>query len=430
MKVSRYCLTFPYKADSDLSLFFSSKKSSALLVPAAVIDDIARGALSDEESDTLKELGIIAEHDEQAELLGFIEDINALRKRLDLIVVMNLDCNLACTYCFEGTRKGRLFLSADTADALIAFIENSLDGKEELRITFYGGEPLLSLEQIVSIAERVKALARARNVKFILSLVTNGTLLTRSVVEKLKPLGLNSAKVTLDGPREVHDAFRPFKSGRGSFDSIIRTIHEICDLTNIQIGGNYTRDSYPGFPRLLDYLIEEGLTPDKIRAVKFDPVAQESSEYALPDFNDGCASLNEPWLFEASVFLRNEIMKRGYRTPRIMPSPCMIELNSSFVVHYDGSLYKCPGLIGRRQYCVGHIADKVEEYRQSHHLDNWKNEQCLACAYLPLCFGGCRYMRLVREGSMEGVECRKPYFDAVLGELVHQDAERESGAGT
>jgi uncharacterized protein len=61
------------------------------------------------------------------------------------------------------------------------------------------------------------------------------------------------------------------------------------------------------------------------------------------------------------------------------------------------------------------------EYRSSHGLDDWKIDDCLACAYLPLCFGGCKYLKLVREGSMRGVNCQKKYFDRVLAELVAQD---------
>lgn len=423
MELSAYCTAFQYKEDKECSLLFSLKRASSIALPASLVADIATGALSEEERAILVDLGfLVADRQaEKEELLRFMEEINALRKRLDLTVVMNLDCNLACVYCFEGTRKGKLFLSSETADGLGSFVEQSIEGKEEVRITFYGGEPLLSLERIIGISERVKALAEGRGVRYGFSLITNGTLLTPATVERLLPLGLNSAKVTLDGPPPVHDSFRPFLSGKGSFSAILRNIREVCDLTNIQIGGNFTKDNYREFPRLLDLLMEEGLTPDKIRAVKFDPVSKESSEFALPDFNDGCGSLNEPWLFEASVFLRNEILKRGYRTPRMMPSPCMIELKDSFIVNYDGSLYKCPGLIGREGFCAGHLTGGVKDIAASHCLDNWKNEECLSCVYLPLCFGGCRYLRLVREGSMEGVDCKKPYFDAVLGELVHQD---------
>lgn len=301
------------------------------------------------------------------------------------------------------------------------FERQKLEDKNEISIIFYGGEPLLSADMIVRISEEMGLLAEERGMEYRFSLITNGTLLTPRVVERLKPLGLKSASVTLDGPREVHDAFRPFRSGTGSFDTISSNIRDVCNLIDVQVGGNYTRDHYREFPRLLDYFLATGLTPDRISFVKFDPVVNETREFSPPDFHDGCLSLNEPWLVEASIFLREEILKRGFCTQQLAPAACMMELRDYVVVNYDGTLYKCPALIGRKDCCVGNVKAGLSDYRQSHGLDNWKNEKCLACCYLPLCFGGCRYMKLLRGESMQGVDCRKEYFDKALQALVLQD---------
>ena len=99
----------------------------------------------------------------------------------------------------------------------------------------------------------------------------------------------------------------------------------------------------------------------------------------------------------------------------------MVALTDSLVVNYDGSLYKCPGMIGRKNCCIGNVTNGLIDYSKSHGLDAWKNEECLACSYLPLCFGGCKYMQLIRTGEMNGVICQREYFDKTLEELVAQD---------
>jgi len=71
----------------------------------------------------------------------------------------------------------------------------------------------------------------------------------------------------------------------------------------IQLGGNFTRKNYGGFPRLLDYLLEEGITPEKLSFVKFDPVTKIGGEFGLPDFREGCDSINKPWLYEANFII-------------------------------------------------------------------------------------------------------------------------------
>ncbi len=457
MILSKYCKIYPYK-DNQV-LLFSTKKASKILLPQSMLEDIEKGDISEEEKKTLIELGFLANsaEEEKKEMLGFIDELNAVNKSLRIILVMNLDCNLACRYCFEGSRKGRFYMTRETADLFVEFVAKfqkdsgqagMTDKKQcngihnEVKITFYGGEPLLSTKLIGYILEKLQASA-GNNVDLLktntplspdtplhpsqegihASLITNGTLLTPEVVGKLKPLGLKAANVTLDGPKEVHDGSRPYKSGRGTFDVIIGNIKEVCDMIDIQLGGNFTQENYGEFPRLLDYLMDNGLTPDKISSVEFSPVINESKEFAPADFHGGCASVNEPWLFEAGLVLRGEILRRGYKTRKITPATCMIEMKDNLVVNYDGSFYKCPGLIERREFKAGDLLNGVNEYGISHNLDNWKNEECLDCSYLPLCFGGCRYMKLLRDNDMKGVDCKKPHLDAALKALVFQDVE-------
>jgi len=292
---------------------------------------------------------------------------------------------------------------------------------KEVELVFYGGEPLMSADLITSISERLKGAAAAQGVGYSFSLVTNGTLLTAQTVAALLPLGLTGAKVTLDGPRENHDSFRPFVSGKGTFDTIVGNVREVCDTIKVQVGGNYTRENYRVFPSLLDFLLSEGLTPERISGVKFDPVTKSGGEHPLPEFNEGCASTDEPWLMEASLFLREEILKRGFHTPRVAPTPCVIESLDDLVVNYDGAIYKCPAFLGWPAMAVGSLATGVGEYAASHNLDVWKKDECLDCAYLPLCFGGCRYLKLLRDGKIDDVDCRKAYLDETLEAFVRQD---------
>lgn len=408
---------------------FSTKTGSVVGISADVLRDIEQGRLSADERKTLKSEGFLVRslEREQQEMLRFIEDRDTGSDIFNALVVLNLDCNLACTYCFEGTRKGKHYLSAETADHIVDLIRTRhVKSKKRINIVFYGGEPLLSTATIVNISKQLGAIAEKAGLEYTFSLITNGTLLTSRTVKQLEPLGLKRASVTLDGPGDVHDRFRPFKSGKGSFATIIRNIEDVCSIIDIQLGGNYTKTNYRRFPHLLDNFLDHGLTQRKISCVKFDPIIRESAEYAPPDFQGGCVSINEPWLFKAGVFLREEILKRGFRTPAVAPAACMIELKNNLVINYDGSLYKCPALIGRKKFCVGTVQTGSADYHQSHNLENWKNDECLACAYLPLCFGGCRYMKLIREGTVKGVDCRKQFFDKTLESFILQDLKYEA----
>jgi uncharacterized protein len=142
--------------------------------------------------------------------------------------------------------------------------------------------------------------------------------------------------------------------------------------------------------------------------------------------------MSEPWLVEASLFLREEIMRRGYNFPKLQPAPCMVDLDDAFTVDHDGTIYKCVTLIGHPEFACGDIRQGIDQrYREIHHLGHWqKEERCRACEYLPLCFGGCRYMAFQREGSMAGVDCQKEFLDATLEKMLLQDLKYRYGAAS
>ncbi len=425
MQLSRYLKVYPCQEKPGHLLLFSTRKASKILLKKETYQAIEKGTLSPSDEALLLKLGMIV-HDREEErraIFGLFDELNTRNTGLSIMAVLNLACNFSCIYCYEGEMKGNFYMSDETADLLIDFIKDNFpEYKETLLIDFYGGEPLLSTGLIKYISRALKSFIESRGASYSFNLVTNGSLFKRQVAEELAQLGLQSVKITLDGPAEIHNRYRPFKSGAGSFDTIIRNIKETCDLVKIGIGGNFDKDNYEKFPLLLDYLVREGLTPDKIGMVKFDPgMKPPEGDLSPPDYRNGCMSINEPWLVGAAALLREEILKRGYNTLKLIPITCMIEIADSYVVNFDGVIYKCPGFIGKKGYEVGDLQTGVKDYASSYKLGIWKNEDCAGCEYLPLCFGGCRYMTFVRDGNLDKLDCQKAYLDASLETLVKQD---------
>jgi uncharacterized protein len=425
MKLSHYVKVYPYDEKPGYILMYSTKKSSKILLREETFNSILNGSLPANHSVALSKLGmIVTDIDaEKNEMLGFLDKINEMNQTLNMTVVMNLDCNFNCVYCYEGDMKGKLYMTDKTAGLLVDFIKNRFTGrKKTINIDFFGGEPMLSMDMIKAISEEMKAFAKDRGVTYSFSLVTNGSLFKRRYAEELISLGLTGIKTTIDGPPEIHNATRPFKSGAGSFDSIIENLKQTCDIVNIIIGGNYTSDNYKKFPLLFDYLDKEGLTPDRISEVRFAPVIKNPGGVSsLADYTDGLMSLNEPWMTQAGTLLREEALKRGYKSSKVMPSPCQIDVDDYYVVNYDGGIYKCHSFIGKKDFEIGDLRTGLSDYRHSHKRDIWKNSECRECVYLPLCFGGCQYMSYVRDGRVDKIDCRKPYLDAALETLIKQD---------
>lgn len=425
MLPSKYLKAFTSGEKEDHMLLFSTRYFSKALINKETWEAIKKCSLSPEKEASLQRLEMLVNdrEEEKLSISHVFEDLNRNNTAIDIIAVLNLDCNFACKYCYEGDMKGRIYMSEGTAAALIDFIRKRFDrNKRALHLDFYGGEPLLSLGLIRDLSKQLNQLSKEKKAAFTFGLITNGSLFKQKTAEELTKLGLKTVKITVDGPAHIHNKNRPYKSGAASFDTLIRNIKDTCDLVNIAIGGNFEQDNYREFPYLLDYLIQEGLTPEKIAQVKFDPVMKPSDRFLpLMDFNDGCMSLNEPWIMEATVFLREEILKRGFKTPGIRPSFCSIENNNSYVVNHDGILYKCPGFIGMEGFEAGDLEKGPIDYSSSYKLGIWKNKECMECEYLPLCFGGCRFVKFIRDGKIDSPDCQRKYFDTCMETLVKQD---------
>ncbi|HEX8948962.1 MAG TPA: geopeptide radical SAM maturase [Dissulfurispiraceae bacterium] len=425
MQLSHYLKVFPYEERPGHLLLFSTKKASLLLLKEETFSRIEQGGLSKEGEALLAEHAIVVadREEEKRDMYYRVDRLNAQGQMMNVCVFLNMDCNFSCIYCYEGGLKGKHYMSGETAGLLVDFIKkNFTPAMKRINLDFYGGEPLLSLGLIKDISRELKNFVEDRGAAYSFSLVTNGSLFNRQVALELKALGLKGLKVTLDGPAEVHDKCRPFKSGAGSFETIIRNIKETCDVVGIGVGGNFDRKNYGSFPSLLDYLVKEGLTPGKVRQVKFDPVAKRFPEDTAPaDYADGCMSVSEPWLLEAGLMLREDILKRGYFTPKPTPLPCQVEIGNYYSIDYDGTLYKCPAFIGRKDFAIGSLMGGVADPHNAYKAGIWKNSECLECVYLPLCFGGCRYFAYLSTGNVSNRDCKRPYFDAVLETVLRQD---------
>ncbi|NVN91770.1 MAG: geopeptide radical SAM maturase [Desulfuromonadales bacterium] len=423
MQLSTYLKMYPCPDQPGMNLAYSTVRSSVVLLPDDLLAAIHDNSLDNGERETLTRLGLlVTDRFAEQERMRTIFDIHRPHTPFNAIVVLNLDCNLACPYCYEDAFRGKHYMNTGTAELLVETIRSErIALGQPVRLTFYGGEPLLSLDLIRAISLPLGELAQKEGVAFSFSLVTNGTLLSRACAEELVGLGLSGAKITLDGPADLHNLSRPYVSGRGSYEAILSNVLDIHGIVPLQLGGNFTRENYRRFPEMLDNLLRSGIDPSRIASVLFAPVVPKSGKPALTDFNTGCACSYEPWLMEAGIYLREETLKRGFPAPKPRLSVCMVELEHDLVINHEGSFFKCPTFMAYPGLRIGSLAEGIGDYRQSHNMDLWKTEECLGCAYLPLCFGGCRQMTLLRNGTINAVDCRREYYDVVLERVIRQD---------
>lgn len=137
-------------------------------------------------------------------------------------------CNMQCTYCYEGKEKKNTYMSQQTLDNVIDFIDEHMSHNpgEDLLIDFHGGEPLLQFDKIEYAIEKFNKMFGKR-VRY--GITTNGTILTDNILKCLVDNFHYSLSVSIDGTRETHDQKRRMKDGKGSYDIVIKNARRILE---------------------------------------------------------------------------------------------------------------------------------------------------------------------------------------------------------
>lgn len=91
-------------------------------------------------------------------------------------------------------------------------------------IELFGGEPLLCFDLIKKIEEYVSKIEIQKNFKVSYRMVTNGTILTESIINFLKEHPYFFLTVSCDGIKEIHDKNRKTITGEGSFDLVEKNL--------------------------------------------------------------------------------------------------------------------------------------------------------------------------------------------------------------
>lgn len=304
---------------------------------------------------------------------------------LGLTIAPTMACNFCCPYCYE---KGQAYttMSDETIDQLVSFVKDNYPNISELFVGWYGGEPLLGIDKIQIITERLKG-AIPEGCGYRSSIVTNGYLLTPEVAQLLKECGVSDAQVTLDGSRKDHDSRRILHNGSPTYDRILANVKDCADILSISIRSNVDRTNIASATELLDYLEKNDIK----NKVQF---------YIAPvdDINEVCA--NDSHCFSVQEFSEEEVsfyekaMQRGFKIAPFGGTNfgicCAVALNS-FVVDPLGDLYKCWDDIGRSERKVGNISEPPMLTQNMIRWMNYepKDEDCKSCFAMPMCMGGC-----------------------------------------
>lgn len=198
---------------------------------------------------TMLKLGVIEETsiDVSSIILMKNRQIIFSNSSYHLFINPTLNCNFSCWYCYETHCK--LKMDENMINSVMKFIKNLIvfNKISFLHIDWFGGEPLLCYESVIKpICIEVKSLCSLYNVKYIMSMTTNGYLLKTDMLQFFVEHNFVNFQITLDCCQQIHDSIRFYgKQKRKTFYTIVNNIIILAQLHSIYITlrVNYTKET-------------------------------------------------------------------------------------------------------------------------------------------------------------------------------------------
>ncbi|MFN2272155.1 MAG: anaerobic sulfatase maturase [Anaerolineae bacterium] len=349
-------------------------------------------------------------------------------------------CNLGCAYCYylskDGLYPGSDFCMSD--EVLESFTRQYIAAQRVPEVTFgwQGGEPLLMGLDFFRRAVALQDKHRKPGMRVVNALQTNGTLLDDAWCRFFREHDF-LVGLSLDGPREAHDAYRADKGGRPTFDrvmaglallrehgvefNILATVHAANADRPIEVY-RFLRDEVDArFIQFIPIVQREG-GGVSARSV----VAEQFGRFLIAVFDE--------WVRRdvGRVFVQifDVALAAWVGAP---PGLCVFDetCGNALVLEHNGDLYACDHFVDPH-YRLGNIlqtplVDLVGSERQRRFgLDKRDAlpETCRVCEVRFVCNGGCPKNRL--QGLNYLCEGYKAFFQHVDGPMRFMAAELEA----
>jgi radical SAM protein with 4Fe4S-binding SPASM domain len=243
----------------------------------------------------------------------------------------------------------------------------------------------------------------------IASMITNGYLMKEDKIDDLIALNIRKIQITLDGNETTHNQRRSAKTGN-SFQTILNNAENLLKRTNlIQIAFriNVDKTNKHEFSEMHNYLSNRFKGKNMFIYPGFIYSTFRNSE--------SCISVEECQMnredradFLLSNFSKITNHNNNLYYPRNKNSECMARCINSYLIDARGDIYKCWDDIGIQERKIASLHDKGKDNINTKLLNRYLIEndpyscsECLECAYLPICGGGCPYHRIHNKGVVD-----------------------------
>ena len=312
-------------------------------------------------------------------------------------------CNLRCTYCYIA--KNQSDMTPQVAKKAIDFMYATTPVDDEIKLGFFGGEPLLRFTLIQEIMALIEDHPRFRKERTQISIVTNGTILTDDMIDFINRHGMVYC-LSCDGPPEIHNLMRRFRDGRGSGEIVERNLLRAKDsIRYILVNAVYYPQSLPRLPEIVRYFSSLGLrkiflNPDFSAPWSADDIALLPEIYAgLGDLYVDAMIRGDPHVIGMIDSKIAVILHNGYAPDE----RCRMGTHE-FAFAPSGRIYPCERLIGADdgKHAIGSVLETGDMPPRCRCMGTVAaNPECTVCSLRKFCMNWCGCSNFFQSGSYD-----------------------------
>ncbi len=295
-----------------------------------------------------------------------------------LVLQPTLACNFRCTYCYEEHRED--CLDDILSERILKYIDNISKRVKHLRIGWFGGEPLLELNRIITFTREAKEICKRNNCHYSATITTNGYLLNEETISCLEELSIGSVQVTVDGYKKYHDEKRMLENGEGTYDIISENLKKLS-YKNIKINlrVNADEENYNNIIEIYNIIPKENRRKCSIN------MSNLFKNNGKLDFYDlYLNAINKGYAF--------------YNTTNSFMT-CEVCVKNGITIEPTCEVVPC-SMASEKGYTFGKIDEHgnliMENKNFFYGLKNTtalKSKKCAECIMLPMCMGKCKLSR-------------------------------------
>lgn len=348
--------------------------------------------------------------------------LNTSPIRIGFTIAPGLECNYHCYYCFENERTSYSRMSLETVDVIYNYICKCIANNPLLKkcqITWFGGEPLLYVDIIEILSEKLINFCESRGVSFYAGIITNGRYLSQENVAVLKKCRVTQAQITVDGLEELYCKNKG--ASRSDFYAVISNIKNAATFLKISVRINVDETSTcDEIQQLLHLLLVENMLDRKIK-VHLGFIRK----YSIP-------RLEECKNHGSYIHLEREFLKlfgskydiKSCGIPEIVrrTTSCLQVCSANSCIGPEGELYRCEHYFGNKNAVIGTV-DSGRFYNEfdRRYFSFSHSKKCLKCSFFPVCLGGCLDDRINKRMIIDCKSYVESLIDIKLMELLQRD---------